>query len=419
MPFELATEWWACFDEPVSYHASPSSPGLTPARYYTRAFALATIAVLGYLLWRILSVFSAPIMWAALIAFMLYPLQRRLVKTWKRPMLAAGLVTALTFVVVAGPVSLFAFAFVKQATSLATRFQTEARDRKLPALELVLELAPVQLALEKTRDITALSKEEILQGASDGLQAALQRLAQMSGSLVLGAFSTVTQFLFTLFLLFFFLRDGKQMLQRGVRLIPMSASRKADLGAHLGAVTRGVVLGTLVTALVQGTLLGIGFGIAGLPSPLVFAGVGALASLVPIVGTSLVWVPAAVTLVAQGNTGWAIFLSLWCIVLVAGADNVVRPLVISGSANVSALLVFTGLLGGINVFGFAGIFMGPLLLTLVAALLRYADELAPIPTPGPFTTPLPFPSAPPPPPPTVHEEQRPPVTASRSDTLPP
>jgi len=284
---------------------------------------------------------------------------------------------------------------VKQASHLLARFQNEARDRKLPALELILELKPVQLALETTRDITSLSKEEILQGASDAAQVALQRLASAGGTVVLGAFSTITQFLFTMFLLFFFLRDGQQMLLRGIRLVPMTAARKADLAAHLGAVTRGVVLGTLATALVQGTLLGIGFGIAGLPSPLVFAGVGALASLVPIVGTALVWVPASVTLLAQGEMGWAIFLTLWCIILVAGSDNVVRPLVISGSANVSALLVFTGLLGGVSAFGFAGIFVGPLLLTLVAALLRYADELAPIPTPFP----LPPPAPPPPPPP--------------------
>ncbi len=383
----------------MSYRpSSPSSPGVSPGRYYSRAFGLATTAVLGYLLYLILSVFSSPIMWASLIAFMLYPLQRRLLLRWRKPMLAAGLVTALTFVVVAGPVTLFAFAFVQQASHLLVRFQTEARDRKLPALELILELRPVQLALEKTRDITSLSKEEILQEASDAAQSALQRLASAGGSLVLGAFSTVTQFLFTMFLLFFFLRDGERMLQRGIRLVPMTAARKHDLAAHLGAVTRGVVLATLVTALVQGSLIGVGFGIAGLPSPLVFAGVGALASLVPIVGTALVWVPAAVTLVAQGQGGWAIFLTAWCIILVAGSDNVVRPLVISGSANVSALLVFTGLLGGVSVFGFAGIFVGPLVLTLVAALLRYADELAPIPTPLPLPPP-PLAAPPPPPPP--------------------
>jgi predicted PurR-regulated permease PerM len=109
----------------------------------------------------------------------------------------------------------------------------------------------------------------------------------------------------------------------------------------------------------------------------VFGAVGALASLIPIVGTALVWVPAAITLVAQGQTGWALFLVLWSVILVAGSDNVVRPLIISGSSNASTLLVFVGLLGGISVFGFAGIFMGPLVLTLVATLLEFADQETP------------------------------------------
>jgi predicted PurR-regulated permease PerM len=190
---------------------------------------------------------------------------------------------------------------------------------------------------------------------------------------VLGAFAVVTQFLLTLFLLFFFLRDGRAMLLRGVRLVPMTTVRKEELMVELGGVTRAVMQGTLATAVVQGTLLGIGFAIAGIPSPLVFAAVGAVASLIPIVGTALVWVPAVATLVANGNTGWGVFLTVWCAVLVAGSDNVVRPWVISGRSSASTLLVFVGLLGGVSTFGFAGIFMGPLLLTLVAALLKYAD----------------------------------------------
>jgi predicted PurR-regulated permease PerM len=215
----------------------------------------------------------------------------------------------------------------------------------------------------------------------------------LGGTVVVGAFNVITQFAFTMFLLFFFLRDGKGMLELGIGLVPMAPERKVELAGTLGGVTRAVVLGTLVTSLVQGTLVGIGFAIAGLPSPLVFGAVGALASLIPIVGTALVWVPAAVTLIAQGQTGWAIFLVLWSIILVAGSDNVIRPLIISGSSNASTLLVFVGLLGGISVFGFAGIFMGPLVLTLVATLLQYAASEVPRPShpPGPSTEP---PSAP-------------------------
>lgn len=350
---------------------------LTPSRYYARVFGLVTAAVLGFALFRLLSPFAAPLMWASLIAFMLQPANRKLLARGQKPTLAAGLLTGAAFVVVAGPLTLFVFAFLRQAGELLAKFQAEAFERKLPALQLVLELKPVQAILTRTGEFTSLSKEQIISSAADAAQGALQQVASLGGTVVVGAFNVLTQFALTMFLLFFFLRDGKGMLERGIRLVPMTSHRKTELAATLGGVTRAVVLGTLVTSLVQGTLVGIGFAIAGLPSPLVFGAVGALASLIPIVGTALVWVPAAVTLIAQGQTGWAIFLVLWSIILVAGSDNVIRPMIISGSSNASTLLVFVGLLGGISVFGFAGIFMGPLVLTLVATLLQYADSELP------------------------------------------
>lgn len=373
-----------------------------PSRFYTRAFALGTILVLGALLFRTLSAFLVPIVWATLLAFMLQPLNRKVRQKWPaRPGLGAGLLTAGMVVLVGGPVTLFVFAFLAQASQLLRNFQNEAHDRKLPALQLVLEFKPVQTALETAKEFTSLTKEQILEQANDAAQTVLQQLASLGGTVVLGAFSVVTQFGLTMFLLFFFLRDGREMLERAIHLVPLSQERKDELSTSLGGVTRGVVVGTLVTALAQGTLIGIGFAIAGLPSPLVFGAIGAVASLVPVVGTALVWVPAALSLLALGQNGWALFLTLWSIILVAGSDNVIRPLVVSSSSNVSTLLVFVGVLGGVSAFGFAGIFVGPVLLTLVAALLRYADEAgvgrhpSPPSNPPVSSSPTPVPSAPP------------------------
>lgn len=345
------------------------------SRFYARAFALVTIAVLGGLLYRTLTPFIVPILWASLFAFMLHPLNQKLRAKWPtKPGLGAGLLTLGMVVVVGGPVSLFLFAFIQQASSLLDRFKSEAHDRKLAGLQLVLEFKPVQSLLDTAKEFTSLTKEQILDQANDAAQSVLQEVASLGGTVVLGAFSVVTKFGLTMFLLFFFLKDGREMLERAIHLVPMSTERKEELSVSLGGVTRGVVVGTLVTAVVQGTLIGVGFAIAGLPSPLVFGAVGALASLVPVVGTALVWVPAVLSLLALDQTGWAVFLTLWSVILVAGSDNVIRPLVVSSSTNVSTLLVFVGVLGGVSAFGFAGLFVGPVLLTLVAALLRYADE---------------------------------------------
>jgi predicted PurR-regulated permease PerM len=125
-----------------------------------------------------------------------------------------------------------------------------------------------------------------------------------------------------------------------------------------------------------------------MPAPVVFAALATVASLVPVVGASLVWVPAAITLAVRHEWGWAIFLTVWCLALVHSADNVIRPLFISSRARISTLPVFIGLLGGVSAFGAIGMFLGPVLVALVLALVEFweevrAEELAPtIPPPA-------------------------------------
>jgi predicted PurR-regulated permease PerM len=137
-------------------------------------------------------------------------------------------------------------------------------------------------------------------------------------------------------------------------------------------------MGIGLTALVQGTLLGIGFAIAGLPSPLVFGVLGALFALVPIVGTAIVWVPATLWLLAQDQPYYAIFMLAWGMVVVGAVDNVLRPILISGRTEVPTLAVFIGVMGGLSAFGFIGLFLGPIVLGLLVALFRFtAEELAP------------------------------------------
>jgi predicted PurR-regulated permease PerM len=179
-----------------------------------------------------------------------------------------------------------------------------------------------------------------------------------------------------LFLLFFFLRDGEVMIARARRLIPMAEDRKDKLFSQLSAVTRAIVFGTTVTALLQGFLLGIGFEFAGLPSPVVFGVLAALLSLLPVGGAAFVWIPAVIWLFFDKHWGAGIFILIWgC--LLGGLDNVLRPILISGRARISALAVFVGVLGGIPAFGAIGVIAGPVVLSLVLALIEFAEESRP------------------------------------------
>jgi predicted PurR-regulated permease PerM len=174
-------------------------------------------------------------------------------------------------------------------------------------------------------------------------------------------------------LLFFFLEDGDIMVARARGLIPLDEERKERLFTQLGAETRAIVFGTTVTALAQGLLIGIGFTIAGLPSPVVFGVLAALLSLLPVGGAAFVWIPAALWLFIDKHWGYGIFLVVWG-VLLGVLDNVLRPILISGRARISALAVFVGVLGGIPAFGAIGVIAGPVLLSLALALIEFAEE---------------------------------------------
>lgn len=157
-------------------------------------------------------------------------------------------------------------------------------------------------------------------------------------------------------------------------MLPVEAGLRQKLWRHLIDVNRAVFMGIGLTALVQGILLGIGFAIAGLPSPLVFGVLGAMFALVPVVGTAIIWVPAALWLLAQGETAYAVFMLAWGVVVVGSVDNFLRPILISGRVEVPTLAVFIGVMGGLSAFGFVGLFLGPIVLGLVVALFRFMSE---------------------------------------------
>ncbi|HUI63088.1 MAG TPA: AI-2E family transporter, partial [Steroidobacteraceae bacterium] len=175
-----------------------------------------------------------------------------------------------------------------------------------------------------------------------------------------------------LFLLFFLLRDGREMLQQLTGFIPLEPRPRRQLLAYLGDVTRAVVFGSAATALIQGIFVGIGFALVGLPSPVVFAVLATIAAFLPA-GSAIVLVPAVLYLLAQGRWGAALFLAGWS-AAVAVIDNVLRPFLTARQAEVSSLAVFVGAIGGAAAFGILGLVIGPVLLGFVAALLHFAEK---------------------------------------------
>ena len=341
-------------------------------RFYARSFALITTLVLAFALLKIVQPFAGPLLWAIFLAFLLHPLHVRLTRRMKgRAHWSALILTVLVLLLIIGPLTALSAAFAAQVGDLLQFAQSTVADqtrKNVFDLQNVPWLSAPLGWLETTFDVNVAQVQGWL---VEGSRATLQWLASMGGKVFLGAVGTVVGFVLMIFMMFFFVRDGAEMVSTARELIPMANAYKVKLFDHLASVTRAMVYGTGLTALIQGTLVGIAFLIVGLPSPLVFGVIAALAGLLPVGGTALVWIPASIFLAVEGRWGATIFMLIWGTLLVGLVDNVVRPMLVSGRASVGTLTVFIGVLGGISAFGAIGLFLGPVVLALIIALIRF------------------------------------------------
>ncbi len=341
--------------------------------FYRRCFQVATAAGLGYLLFRVLSPLGGILGWGAVLAFVLHPLQVRLTRRLKgRRAFSAAILTALTPFLVLAPLAVLAGAFVGQVTRLIEFVRTHAMLSFPEILDRLSTYPLIGGAVGWARESSTVSAAELQGWMTGGLQALLKSAAAMGGTVALGAIGTLVGFFMMLFLLFFFLRDGRAMLDGATRLVPVEAKRRARLLNYLAEVTRAVVFGSAVTALIQGAFVGVGFAFVGLPSPVVFGVLAMIAAFLPA-GAAMVLIPAILYLGIDGRWGAAIFLACWTALLWVG-ENVLRPLLTAHHAPVSTLAIFVGAIGGAAAFGILGLVVGPVLLSFLVALARFAEE---------------------------------------------
>ena len=309
-------------------------------QFYLRVFWVAAAALLAIGFFEVLRPFVESIVWAALLAFLLKPLNDRLTrKLGGRRGVAAMMLTVAGFLFVLAPIGMLAVVFGRQAADLIGRLQALAERYKVSQTSDLLNLPIVHRVLEWLNDFLPVDTTQLQAAAIDATKALLGLFVVTSGSLFASALGTLFNMLMTLFLIFFFLRDWDVMVAATSRLIPLDPRRKESLAGHIAAV------------------------------PL------AVAALLPVPGTAAVWVPAAIVLFAQGRMGAAVFMLLWGGLVVVGmSDSFIRPAFVSGQAEMSTLPVFLGLMGGIGAFGAVGIVLGPVLVAIALALLRFAAE---------------------------------------------
>jgi len=344
------------------------------SEFYRRSVLVLSVGILGVAVWLVLAPFWSALAWAIVLAVLLAPLQDRLIVTFgNRPTLAATILTLLTPLVVFLPLLLLGASFIEQGRSLVQELQHSPwriDGTLLDRIEDYPLVGPIVAYLTATLDVDTAEINGFLITIGQTL---LRHAANLGSQLVLGALNTTLAFMLMLFLLFFMLRDGRAMQQRFANLLPIESARREQCFTLLANTPRAVVYGSGLTALIQGALTGIGFALTGLPSPVVFGVLAALFSLLPAGGTAFVWLPAALALAVMDRSSAALFMLGWG-AFISVADNFLRPLLVSTHAHVSTLAVFMGVIGGAAAFGGIGLIIGPVLLTLVLALLRFLEE---------------------------------------------
>jgi predicted PurR-regulated permease PerM len=340
---------------------------MNPEFRMEQAIAVTVLALLVIGCFLVLRPFLSALIWAVILAYSTWPVYAWLERHLKgRRSLAAFITTILIAAVLIVPLVSVGSSLADDAARVA-RFVRQLVQDGPPAPPAWLQDIPYvgpQIAefwAERAADQTRLL---------DDVQpyiGSIRDFALASG-ITLG--QGVLELTLSIIAAFFLLRDGRAVGERleraGQRVAGARAERLIEVA---GNTIRGVVYGILGTALVQALLAAIGLWVAGVPGPLFLGVLVFFLSPLPI-GPPLVWIPAALWLFYQGDTGWGIFLVVWGTVVVSGVDNVLKPLLISRGGNLPLLLVFLGVLGGAVAFGFMGLFLGPTLLAVGFTLVQ-------------------------------------------------
>jgi predicted PurR-regulated permease PerM len=342
--------------------------------FYQRLLGAAGLALVAFLVYKIIEPFLGPIAWALFLGFLLQPAQEKLTRLLRgRDSFSALTLTLGVLVLFLGPMTALAITFARQAADLAARLQDWLAGQRSVSFEHIADVPVIGRLLQWLDQNLEISKSHVQTWLVEGSKTLFQELASYGGIAFMGAVGTVLAFTVMLFILFFIIRDGRAIARLGSTLVPLPAERRESLAERLASVTRAVVRGTVLTSMVQGLLLGIGFAVVGMPAPVVFGVLAAVLSVVPFGGTALVWVPALLALLMQGRYGQAAGM-LAVGLIVSSVDNFLKPFLISGRSPLPTVAVFIGVLGGLAAFGLIGLFVGPVVIALVLALLEFARE---------------------------------------------
>jgi len=305
------------------------------------------------------------------LTVMFYPLHRKFLKwTKKKQGLSAFLSVSSVILFILAPIAFLITLVTSQVFSVLNSF----------SLHITKPQFSTMLAQWHDSAMTYIAKLEQMSGynfqivpaVENTLRGMAQLVAQYSPSLVTGTATVAFHFFIMVIVLYYLFKDGDEFFKKLIRISPIKDRYELKLAQQIQKTIYGVFYGSFLTSLVQAVLACLGFYVAGVEGPVVWAMITFFVSFIPLIGTATVLVPMVIYKVIEGNMGAALFLGVYSIVVIGMSDNVLKPLLIK--SDMHPLVLFLSLFGGIAVFGPEGFLLGPILMALLTATLKIYDQ---------------------------------------------
>ncbi|OTG63696.1 AI-2E family transporter [Acinetobacter sp. ANC 3903] len=323
--------------------------------------------ILMYLSFNVLKYFIVPVVWAAIIAYVTWPLYQSVLRMCgQRPTLSATVMILSVVLVLGLPIIFAIFMLQHEGRNLYYELQKQVFSGHLNVPDFVRQLPIVGKEISRSLREINQDPNSTIQSVSLWIQGHLNY-----GKAVLNEVSkNIIKLCFAVMSLFFFYRDGHTILNQVSKALEMVIGPRIHHYLEtISETTRAVVYGVGLTAIAQSFLAGISYFVAGVPNPMVLTIITFLLALIPF-GPPVAYTSVSLWLFSQGQTVEAIGVMAWGVCIVSTADNVIRPLVISGATQIPFLLIMFGVLGGLASFGMVGLFVGPVILAVLLAIWR-------------------------------------------------
>jgi predicted PurR-regulated permease PerM len=327
---------------------------------------LIVLAFALYLCWLMLQPFANVLLWAGVLAIVFYPMHRRILERTGRPTPAAAISTLLVVVLILIPITFISVAVVRELGGATTHLQAGVERLSQVTVPMASWIP------ERLRGRMAFDRDATWAFIAERMQSWGAVVASSTLMVVGGAVGALVQIVIVVFTLFYLFRDGDRLRLTVYELMPLERSQMHEIATRTQEVIAATIYGVLVIAAVQGTLGTLIFWLLGLPSPLLWGVIMFFLAMIPMAGTFLVWAPAAVYLLLTGAFVRAAILVGWGLMVIGTIDNFLSPRLVGHRARLHELLIFFGVLGGLQVFGVLGLVLGPVVVAVTLALIEMA-----------------------------------------------